>query len=165
MGLVSSSNLVSGGLVWSNSVKGTVNVMPHASAVRGAVHAALVRDDRLPPGPCAIFAALYQAGPEGVPEDDLIRRARWGDATSFHRVLQGTSRRIRNRTAGTLGYEALIAKRSMGVRLHWSLTPEARAAIDDVPALRRVLEMPVADILATRNPDDPQRDKSRWLRL
>lgn len=140
--------------------------MLEAPVVREAVHAALVRDDRLPPGPYAIFAALHQAGDEGVREDDLINRVRWGDARSFHAVLREVTRRIRNRTTiGALGYEALIATRLVGSRLHYCLLPDARTVIDEIASLRSVLQLPVTDILATRNPENPQGDKSKWLRL
>jgi hypothetical protein len=137
-----------------------------APAVREAVDAALVRKDRLPPGPLAIFAALYHAGADGIPEDELVHRVRWDDALSFQRVLQGVTKRIRERaTLGATVYRAHIRTRTVGSRLHYLLAPEARAAIDDVDQLRRILQMPVADILATRNPADPQGDKSKWLRL
>ena len=66
------------------------------------IESIMVRRGPNPPGPLAIYAALYQAGESGVTEDALIDRARWGDRQSFAMVLRGISRRVAKVTGSRL---------------------------------------------------------------
>ena len=126
----------------------------------------LVRKGPYPPGPLAIYAALYQSDHGGVPLRELVDRVRWGDEASFRKVLQGISRRVGSRTPRVVGgYRALLAERFERGTTYIALRPEARDAINASPELDTFLRTPVVDILATRNPANPQGDKSRWLRL
>ncbi len=126
----------------------------------------MVRRGPNPPGPLAIYAALYQAGEAGTLEDALIDRVRWGDRQSFAMVLRGISRRVASVTGRRFtDYRALFveSRATGGKRL--ALRSEVRKAIDADASMRRILTLPVEDILATRNPADPQGDQRNWPRL
>jgi hypothetical protein len=126
----------------------------------------LVRRGPIPPGPLAIFAALYKAGDAGITEDALIDTVRWGDRNAFFTVLRGISRRVAAKSSmGARGHHALIAERVVGGVKRYFLPGDVRDAIEADPAIKRIMELSVKEILATRNPDDPQGDKSRWPRL
>lgn len=119
-----------------------------------------------PPGPLAIYAALYQAGEEGVDEGALIDRVRWGDRKSFALVLRGISRRVAKITERRFkDYSAVIVERHVGGRQRLVLAPAVFAAAAEDASLHRILMLPVEEILSTRNPNDPQGDKGRWLRV
>ena len=126
----------------------------------------MLRRGPIPPGPLAIYAALYQAGQEGVDEEALIERVRWGDRKSFAMVLRGISRRVAKVTEHRFkDYRALIVERHVGGRQRLVLAPAVFAAAAEDAKLHRVLMLPVDEILSTRNPNDPQGDKRRWLRV
>ena len=129
------------------------------------VQSIMVRRGPNPPGPLAIYAALFQAGEVGVAEQALIDRARWGDRRSFAKVLQGISRRVASVTGRRFtDYQALIVERHDGGR-RLALRREVLDAIEADSGMRRILMLPVEEILATRNPADPQRDQTKWPRL
>lgn len=126
------------------------------------------RGKRLAPGPLAIYNVLYQAGDRGVSERALVDRVRDGNLDSFQKVLRGISRRVKETRSVDVGrddYRALLGERLEGADTVYFLRPEVREAMQAEPEYRRLMEMPVATILAMRNPDDPQRDQSRWPRI
>ena len=130
------------------------------------IHSIMVRRGPNPPGPLAIYAALFQAGGSGVIDNDLIERTRWGDRKSFAMVLRGISRRVATVTNRRLSdYRALIVERHSAGGTRLALRSEVLEAIEAEPGMRRILKLPVEEILATRNPDNPQQDQSKWPRL
>jgi hypothetical protein len=129
------------------------------------IHGILVRRGPNPPGPLATYAALYQAGEVGLPEAVLIDRVRWGDRRSFRQVLHNVSRRVKRITGRqSSGYEVLLVERHDGGK-QLALRPEVREVIEADAKLQQFLMLPVEEILAMRNPDNPEGDKSKWPRL
>jgi hypothetical protein len=126
----------------------------------------LVRPGPIPPGPLAIFAALYEAGDAGMAEDSLIDTARWGDRKAFLTVLRNFSKRVAAKSAmGAEGHRALIDERMVDGVKRYFLRKEVRDVIEAESEIAQIFGMTVKEILATRNPDDPEGDKSRWPRL
>ena len=99
-------------------------------------------------------------------EGALIERTRWGDSKSFSMVLRGISRRIATVTERRFSdHGALIVERHGAGGKRLTLRPEMLEAIDAEPSMRRIMMLPVEEILATRNPAEPQKDQSKWPRL
>jgi endonuclease/exonuclease/phosphatase family metal-dependent hydrolase len=114
----------------------------------------------IPPGQVALFKALRDAEPEGLTQDELAERMRWGDPRSLRGVLGALGKRV-NETPGfedsRPGIRFLVHRDEVAGT--YRALPLLLRAIEALPRLEEALQQEYEDA------DVARRDPPSWLDL
>jgi hypothetical protein len=114
------------------------------------------------PGQLSLYKVLYEAGKNALSTSKLAKRMRWGDKKGLTGVLGALGHRINNTTEALKqakpGIELFFNVSKYGDEWRYSMRPELRAAIDDLPELRSVFTLTVDEIYKKYD-----RGRKHWL--
>lgn len=101
-------------------------------------------------GQTTLLKYLYEADEELIRRKEVVESIREGDSKSFVGVLSAFSNRVNNTEGitGNPGYQAFIDRITVDGKEHFQLRPEAREAIDRVPALQQAFDRTMDELLA-----------------